>query len=381
MSAEHRGQLRDIMSAMTGPSSTSQDTAATAPTVAIVLRTRNRPQLLPRALASIGAQSYRDFRVVVVNDGGDAHQVARQVGECAAVRGRVDIVTNTQSVGREAAMNTGVNNSDSTYLVIHDDDDSWHPDFLHRSIAYLENSPDGAVATRTEIVFEEVTEEGIRELGRDVLAADKSQVTLGEVLRANFTPPISVLYRRSVHDAVGLYDGSLPVLADWDFMLRLLSAYTVGFIDGPPLAYWHHRASSGDLGNSVVVASEDHARFAGVIRDRYLRAGLPLNGGLGVSLQIAAEAQHLDKVGQRRHEHVDWRLGEIEGHVVAGLLEANRHLVSQGNRMVARLQEIQARLDDIERTQLSQTPRVRLRTYLRAASELSARLGRRSRER
>ena len=41
-----------------------------SPTVTIVVRTRNRPAMLRRALASIDSQTYRNFEVVVVNDAG-----------------------------------------------------------------------------------------------------------------------------------------------------------------------------------------------------------------------------------------------------------------------------------------------------------------------
>ncbi len=363
---------------MTGQPQESTPSDAPVAAVAVVLRTRNRPQLLPRALASIGAQTFRDFRVIVVNDGGDEGPVLEQVAACPAVRGQVDVVTNPQSVGREAAMNTGVTHSRSEFLVIHDDDDTWHPEFLAATVGHLQDSTDAAVAVRTEVVYEELTPEGVVEIRREILAADKSAITLGEVLRANISPPISVLYRRSVHDEVGLYDGTLPVLADWDFMLRLLSVHTVGFVDGTPLAYWHHRTAAGDLGNSVVVASDDHARYIGIIRDRYLRTALAASGGLGVGLHLAAESVRLDTLAQRRHEHLDWRLGEIEGRLVAGLEEANRQLVTQANRTMARLLELEHRLDALERIQLSQTPRVRLRNYLKAAQDLSARFGRRS---
>ena len=46
-----------------------------SPTVTIVVRTRNRPAMLRRALASINSQTYRNFEVVVVNDAGDETEV------------------------------------------------------------------------------------------------------------------------------------------------------------------------------------------------------------------------------------------------------------------------------------------------------------------
>ena len=44
--------------------------AAQSPRVTVVTRTRNRPVLLTRALQSVGAQSFQDLELVIVNDAG-----------------------------------------------------------------------------------------------------------------------------------------------------------------------------------------------------------------------------------------------------------------------------------------------------------------------
>ena len=44
-------------------------------TVTVVVRTRNRPAMLTRALASIASQSFDDYEVVIVNDAGDEAEV------------------------------------------------------------------------------------------------------------------------------------------------------------------------------------------------------------------------------------------------------------------------------------------------------------------
>jgi glycosyltransferase involved in cell wall biosynthesis len=54
----------------------------------------------------------------------------------------------------EAASNAGIAACDSDYIVIHDDDDSWCPDFLERTVAFLDG-PEGAryggVATHSHV--------------------------------------------------------------------------------------------------------------------------------------------------------------------------------------------------------------------------------------
>ena len=112
------------------------------------------------------------------------------------------------------------------------------------------------------------------------------------MLIENYTPPISQLIRREVADRVGHWDGSLQTQADWDFNLRLLADSPVGFIDGEPLAYWHHRDTmDASLGNSVVTDAYLHKWDNLHIRDRYLRAMLatedPSSPHLGQALLSA----------------------------------------------------------------------------------------------
>ncbi|HWD24294.1 MAG TPA: glycosyltransferase, partial [Acidimicrobiales bacterium] len=206
--------------------------------VAVVLRTQDRPVFLRRALTDVLAQTFTNYSLVIVNDAGDlglVRQIVAELVDDAATE--VKIEHNEKSKGREAAMNTGVLASKSAFIAIHDDDDTWAPTFLERTVSYLQGSDDLAVAARTELVYERFDGDTITIDRRDVFAADKSAITLGELLRRNYAPPISLLYRRVAHDEVGLYDETLPVLADWDFVLRMSMHGEIGFLDGEPLAF------------------------------------------------------------------------------------------------------------------------------------------------
>lgn len=264
--------------------------------VAVVMRTRNRPLLLRRAIASVGAQTYTDYTLVIVNDRGDAAPVEALIAEQPAeLRARIRFVDNREDLGREGAMNVGIDAADSEFVVIHDDDDSWHPEFLERSVAYLDAHPDaGGVNARTEVVFERLEGDRVVEEGRDVLAADRHQVTLADVMQQNYVATIAFLYRRAAYLEVGPVDGSLPVLGDWEFNLRFLRRFPIGFLDGEPLAFWHQRtAATGDAGNSVVVAADEHRDYNAVIRDAYFRRSLDGGDRLGDFLVLS---QLLDRM-------------------------------------------------------------------------------------
>ncbi|OLO72835.1 glycosyl transferase family 2 [Actinomyces oris] len=280
--------------------------ATQSPRVTVVTRTRNRPLMLKRAVQSVGAQSFQDLELVIVNDAGSTELVESALASAPQwLRERTTVVTNETSHGREAALEDGLAASSCEFFAIHDDDDSWEPGFLAACVAHLDEHPEhGAVAARCDVVDEMVTEEGLAERGRWVMTKDGESWTLIDTMVANYVPPISQLIRREVADRIGHWDGNLLTQADWDFNLRLLATSPVGFINGEPLAHWHHRDSTDEsVGNSVVVDAVRHRTDNLAIRDRYARrsldeagAGSPQNGraepeNLGFLL-VSAEYYH-----------------------------------------------------------------------------------------
>ena len=291
--------------------------ATQSPRVTVVTRTRNRPLMLKRAVQSVGAQSFQDLELVIVNDAGSTEPVESALASAPEwLRERTTVVTNETSHGREAALEDGLAASSCEFFAIHDDDDSWEPSFLAACVAHLDEHPEhGAVATRCDVVDEMVTEEGLVERGHWVMTKDGESWTLIDTMVANYVPPISQLIRREVADRIGHWDGNLLTQADWDFNLRLLATSPVGFINGEPLAHWHHRDSTdGTMGNSVVVDAVHHRTDNLAIRDRYARLSLEgagteasvshsapaAPGNLGLLL-VSAEYYH--RLEERLHQH------------------------------------------------------------------------------
>jgi glycosyltransferase involved in cell wall biosynthesis len=266
---------------------------STAPAVAIVTRTKNRMVLLPRAVKSVLDQRFTDWIHVIVNDGGDPAPVDALVArERARYRDRVRVVHNPSSVGMEAASNVGIRASDSTYVVIHDDDDSWHPDFLAECVAFLER-PDraevGGVITHSQMVVETIDGETVTEVRSEPFNAWVRNITLYRMAVSNMFPPISFLFRRLLIDEVGLFREHLPVLGDWEFHLRVLAAREIGVI-GKPLANYHHRRTlkDGIYANTVVGGVDHHAYWDAAIRNDLLRQDLRANRfGLGMLVSVA----------------------------------------------------------------------------------------------
>ena len=260
-----------------------------APRVGIVVRTKNRPLFLERAIRDVLAQSYQNWVMVVANDGGDSAQARDVVDRFATeLAGRIVILDVVQPGGRCAAANQGIRAVDTEFVVLHDDDDRWHPEFLSTTVNWLDTRPaDGGVMVPIEMVYERLKRGEYVETGRARLWPRMTQITYLDLLPVNRAVPISFLYRRTLHEELGYYDETLDAVEDWEFYLRIAVDHHIGFVVGEPLAYWSLRpASRGDSGNSMYALGDIHERYETIVRDRALRDYVRQYGP-GVPLYLA----------------------------------------------------------------------------------------------
>jgi glycosyltransferase involved in cell wall biosynthesis len=253
--------------------------------VAILTRTKNRPVLLARAIASVLAQTHTNWHLYIINDGGDPDIVDQLTQRYeGAFLGRLTVIHHEKSQGMEAASNAGLERSrgKSDFIVVHDDDDSWHPAFLSETTDFLskeENARYAAVISHCTKVYERIENEGVIEEGR-VDGFCPQTIDFGAVLQTNQFPPISLLIRRSVADKIGNFNSDLPVLGDWEYNIRILLEGDIGVIS-KKLAYYHHRgaADPGEYGNSVIAGVARHDLYETLYRNSVLRRLLQADPG------------------------------------------------------------------------------------------------------
>lgn len=241
--------------------------------VAIITRTLDRPMFLKRALESVAGQTFQDYVHVVVNDGGDIELAKATIESTNCQQHKVTLVDNVVNRGMEAASNIAIRSVDSDYVIIHDDDDSWEPEFLAKTVPFLEgHNPYGGVITSSTYVSEEVTPKGLVIHGKFPYQGWVQNVNIMEMAMENFFPPIAFLFRRDIYEKIGGYNENYPVLGDWDFNLRFLLESDIGVIN-EPLANYHHR-DKGDtslFGNSVIAGHKKHLEYSAVVRNNLAR--------------------------------------------------------------------------------------------------------------
>ncbi|OHB60639.1 MAG: hypothetical protein A2Y12_02870 [Planctomycetes bacterium GWF2_42_9] len=110
--------------------------------ISVIIPLYNKAKYISRAIDSVLAQTYKDFEIIVVDDGSsDEGPVLVQKYEESRIK-----LVRQQNAGPGAARNRGIAESESPMVAFLDADDEWMPDFLEKCYKALSRNPDCAVA-------------------------------------------------------------------------------------------------------------------------------------------------------------------------------------------------------------------------------------------
>ncbi len=219
------------------------ETRETPPRVSVVVPCFNHGHFLARAIDSILAQSRQDFEVLVVDDGSTDQTRAVVQGYPNRGERRVRYVWQ-ENRGLPGARNTGIRAARGELIALLDADDSWRPEFLAATGAYLEAHPE-AGAVHTGCFFIDARENRLPQVSTGTVPAGMMRTAL---VGGEFFIPSAVLVRRRCFDQVGLFDESLRASEDWDMWLRVAAAVPFGSLPDPLVEY---RIHDGNMSGGV----------------------------------------------------------------------------------------------------------------------------------
>lgn len=109
------------------------------PNVSICIPTYNRSHLLPLAIASVLAQTYTDWELIVCDDG--ATDETPSVMASYQDEPRIRYLRHEQNIGKSNNMRSGYLAAQGQYFLKFDDDDRLTPEFLAQTVAVLHANP------------------------------------------------------------------------------------------------------------------------------------------------------------------------------------------------------------------------------------------------
>lgn len=211
----------------------------TIPKVSVIIPTYNRKEYIAEAIDSVLHQTYRDFEIIVVDDGstdGTEEMLKQKYGD--AIR-----YFFKENGGCASARNFGIREARGTYVAFLDSDDRYMPNKLEDQVPLLDmNTSYGFIGA--DIVVQEKE----RSYVFRTVKPDRNGHIAYPLFIFTFFSLCAATFRRSCFDTAGYFDEGMRYNEDTDFLLRVAINFRSGFSPRPTLLYRAHEGGkSTDL--------------------------------------------------------------------------------------------------------------------------------------
>jgi glycosyltransferase involved in cell wall biosynthesis len=193
------------------------------PKVSVIVPTYNRASWLEETLRSVVSQTFKDFELIVVDDGSidNTSQIMQSFPDA-------QYFSMGKNSGVSKARNLGLDYAKGEFICFLDSDDLWDERKLEVQLHWMKNNIDSQVCYTNEIWIRN----GVR-----VNPMNKHRKYTGDIFRyclaLCIVSPSSVMLRKELFDKVGNFDESLPACEDYDLWLRIAVKYAFHFIEEP----------------------------------------------------------------------------------------------------------------------------------------------------
>lgn len=195
-----------------------------SPKISIIIPTYNYARFLPEAIESVLKQTYKDYEIIVVDDGSTDN--TKEIID--KYKDKIRYIYQ-ENKGLPSARNTGIKSAKGEYFAFLDSDDVFLPEKLELQIGRFDrNSSLGMVYTYRCFFNEKgVRKKSISE-NRFLVGKIQTELFLGNVI-----PVSSTVVNRKCFEKVGLFDESLTSAEDYDLWLRLSHYFEVDCVPMP----------------------------------------------------------------------------------------------------------------------------------------------------
>lgn len=247
------GEVHDMNRAGRRVEKVVESDSPSSPEVSVILPTYRRTEFFKEALASVLAQTMKDFEVVVVNDGGppDAEDVCRAANDD---RVRYALITHS---GLSGALNAGLEMAKGKYAAYLDDDDLYKPAHLETLLNAVRNESDGTViySDAEKIVGEKSPDGWVWSEPEPFYREDYSRPKL---MTHNFIHNQCALHRRETALEVGGYHEGINFAINWEMWIKLGARYP--FKRVPEITVVYRDRKTGDTMSTDPSRKRQHSR-------------------------------------------------------------------------------------------------------------------------
>jgi len=222
--------------------------------ISIIIPTYNSAQYICEAIESVLNQTYKDFEIIVVDDGSTDN--TKEV--IKPYLNKMKYIYQ-QNSGPSAARNRGIQEAKGEYIAFLDADDIWLPQKLELQIKFMEKEKEVGLIFSDMVLFNEkeiIKNSFLKEklffnkLSIKSLSSTEKVIydnVFNALLQENFIPTNTVIVKKECFNKVGFFDETLFSVEDRDMWLRIGLFYDIGFINFPlVLTRFHETNISGN---------------------------------------------------------------------------------------------------------------------------------------
>ena len=191
----------------------------------VIIPTYNREASIKRAIDSVLNQSYKNFLLIVVDDG--STDQTNTLLENYKNHSQIKILKQNNS-GVSAARNFGVKYSNSDWIAFLDSDDEWLPHKLETQVEFIKNH-----LAISFIHGEEIWYRNNVRVNPKVKHSKSSIDLFKRSLEFCLISPSTVLIKRDLFNKYGPFNEDFVVCEDFDLWNKILARLDVGFIETP----------------------------------------------------------------------------------------------------------------------------------------------------
>lgn len=188
----------------------------TPPTISVIIPVYNMAPWIQATLNSVLEQSFSDLECIVVDDGStdDTAPIIQHINDP-----RLHYIHQARC-GVSTARNTGISHATGDYITFLDGDDLWHQDFLTRMLEAIQRSPELCLVWCDTSMFIDKTYIHKPHPWGNIHATGN---IWWDMLQHMYFSVGAFITKKTIVNAVGMFDPSLTVGEDRDYILRILS--------------------------------------------------------------------------------------------------------------------------------------------------------------
>jgi glycosyltransferase involved in cell wall biosynthesis len=213
--------------------------ASGAPIVSVIIPTRNRADLVCRAVRSVQVQSVSNIEIIVSIDGPDPETEAALA---QIVDQRLRVLVAPESKGAPAARNRGFDAATGEWIALLDDDDEWMPTKLELQLAAAERSSFQFPIIASGLIARSPSADYVwpREAPSPSVPISEYMMVRTGLFSGDRVIQTSTVMARRAHFVLTPYLVGLKKHQDWDWLLKALTVEGSGLEFVPaPLAVWY----------------------------------------------------------------------------------------------------------------------------------------------